>query len=138
MPQKPSNPRRNTSKEFFEVLPRGNSVEICFLFASYSFPLYFRFPSFLAARWKYCENILPLCFHFTNFTSSTEARLTMPGKPHRSILIPYETEIATLRRHKSIEMTMRYAHLFPEHKKSAVDALEVTLTPKAEKAEKRA
>jgi integrase len=41
-------------------------------------------------------------------------------------------------RHKSIEMTMRYAHLSPEHKKSAVDALEAALIPKVDNAEKRA
>ena len=34
-------------------------------------------------------------------------------------------------RHKSIETTMRYAHLSPEHKKSAIDALEAALIPKA-------
>ena len=36
------------------------------------------------------------------------------------------------------EMTLRYAHLSPTHKKSAVDALEGALTGSAEKAEKRA
>jgi hypothetical protein len=41
-------------------------------------------------------------------------------------------------RHKSIEMTMRCAHLSPEHKKSAIDALETALIPKAEQAEKQA
>ena len=37
------NPRRNTSKEFFDVLRTGNKVEIRFRFVSSSFPLYFRF-----------------------------------------------------------------------------------------------
>jgi integrase len=35
-------------------------------------------------------------------------------------------DLATIReimRHKSIEMTLRYAHLSPDHKKAAVDAL---------------
>jgi site-specific recombinase XerD len=35
-------------------------------------------------------------------------------------------DLATVReilRHKSISMTLRYAHLAPEHKKAAVDAL---------------
>jgi integrase len=41
-------------------------------------------------------------------------------------------------RHKSIEMTMRYSHLSPEHKKSAVQALEMALTPKAENSAKEA
>ena len=39
----PSNPRRNTSGTLFEVLRRGNIVEIRFRFISSSFPLYFRF-----------------------------------------------------------------------------------------------
>jgi hypothetical protein len=39
----PSNPRRNTSGTLFEVLRRGNIVEIRFRFISCSFPLYFRF-----------------------------------------------------------------------------------------------
>ncbi len=39
----PSNPRRNTSGTSFEVLRRGNIVEIRFRFISSSFPLYFRF-----------------------------------------------------------------------------------------------
>jgi hypothetical protein len=44
-PVEPSypNPRRNTSKEFFNVLRLGNKVEILFRFVSSSFPLYFRF-----------------------------------------------------------------------------------------------
>jgi len=41
-------------------------------------------------------------------------------------------------RHKSIEMTMRYSHLSPEHKKSAIDALETALLPKAENEAKQA
>jgi site-specific recombinase XerD len=42
-------------------------------------------------------------------------------------------DLATVKeimRHKSIGMTLRYAHLSPEHKKSAVAALESALTPK--------
>lgn len=35
-------------------------------------------------------------------------------------------------RHKSIEMTMRYSHLSPEHKKAAVDVLEDSLLAKPE------
>jgi hypothetical protein len=41
-------------------------------------------------------------------------------------------------RHKTIEMTLRYAHLSPEHKKSAIAALECALTPKKEKKENKA
>ena len=41
-------------------------------------------------------------------------------------------------RHKSIEMTQRYAHLTPEHNKSAVDALEKAVTQTNGKAEKTA
>jgi len=46
--------------------------------------------------------------------------------------------VKEIMRHKSIEMTMRYAHLSPEHKKSAIDALETALIPKAEQTEKQA
>ena len=41
-------------------------------------------------------------------------------------------------RHKSIEMTDRYAHLSPGHMKSAVDALESALTVQAKEEEKQA
>jgi hypothetical protein len=42
-------------------------------------------------------------------------------------------DLATVKeimRHKSIEMTLRYARLSPAHKQSAVAALESALTPK--------
>ncbi len=43
-----------------------------------------------------------------------------------SHLVMAGVDLATVReilRHKSIEMTLRYAQLTPDHKKSAVDAL---------------
>ena len=45
-------------------------------------------------------------------------------------------DLATVReilRHKSIEMTLRYAHLSPDHKKSAIEALGNALKGEAEK-----
>ena len=43
--------------------------------------------------------------------------------------------VREIMRHKSIEMTLRYAHLAPAHKRGAIDALESALQPKeAEKA----
>jgi site-specific recombinase XerD len=50
-----------------------------------------------------------------------------------SHLVMAGVDLATVReimRHKSIEMTLRYSHLSPEHKKSAVETLESALTPK--------
>ncbi len=47
-----------------------------------------------------------------------------------SHLVMAGVDLATVReilRHKSFEMTLRYAHLAPEHKRSAVDALESAL-----------
>jgi len=41
-------------------------------------------------------------------------------------------------RHKSIEMTDRYAHLWPEHKKGAVDALGKALKGESGKSKKTA
>jgi integrase len=41
-------------------------------------------------------------------------------------------------RHKSIDTTMRYSHLSPAHKKSAVDTLEKVLLAKVEKIAKQA
>lgn len=41
------NPRRNTSKSFFEALRRGNKAEMCFRIISSSFPLYFCLPTLL-------------------------------------------------------------------------------------------
>ena len=46
-------------------------------------------------------------------------------------------DLATVKeilRHKSISMTLRYAHLSPDHKRSAVEALSEALTAKTDKA----
>ena len=51
----------------------------------------------------------------------------------RTVAIKKVKDLATVReimRHKSIEMTLRYSHLSPEHKQSAVETLESALTPK--------
>ena len=48
------------------------------------------------------------------------------------------TTVKEILRHKSIEMTMRYAHLSPEHKISAVDALEASLTASEQEERKHA
>lgn len=45
---------------------------------------------------------------------------------------PTLVTVKEIMRHKSIEMTLRYAHLAPAHKKAAVDALERALQPKEE------
>jgi integrase len=53
-----------------------------------------------------------------------------------SHLVMSGVDLATVKeimRHKSIEMTLRYAHLSPEHKKSAIATLESALTPRTEK-----
>ena len=58
-----------------------------------------------------------------------------------SHLVMAGVDLATVRdilRHKSIEMTLRYSHLSPAHKKSAVDALEFSLSQTEEKAKKQA
>jgi site-specific recombinase XerD len=50
-------------------------------------------------------------------------------------------DLATVRDilwHKSIEMTLRYAHLSPDHKKSAVEALRLALSGEREKDSKTA
>ena len=48
------------------------------------------------------------------------------------------TTVKEILRHKSISMTLRYAHLSPDHKQSAVEALSKALTADAEKAAKTA
>jgi integrase len=58
-----------------------------------------------------------------------------------SHLVMAGVDLATVKeilRHKSISMTLRYAHLSPDHKKSAVEALSKALTVKVEKADKTA
>jgi len=53
-----------------------------------------------------------------------------------STLVMAGVDITTVRdilRHKSIEMTLRYSHLAPAHRKAAVDALEEALIPKEDK-----
>jgi integrase len=56
-----------------------------------------------------------------------------------SLLVMQGVDLTTVRdilRHKSIEMTLRYAHLAPAHRKAAVDALEEALKPKEAKKSK--
>ena len=58
-----------------------------------------------------------------------------------SHLVMAGVDLATVReilRHKSIEMTVRYSHLAPEHKKAAMEALRVSLAGKKEKTAKMA
>jgi integrase len=58
-----------------------------------------------------------------------------------SHLVMAGVDLATVKeilRHKSISMTLRYAHLSPDHKKSAVEALSKALNGEAEKTEKSA
>jgi integrase len=53
-----------------------------------------------------------------------------------SLLVMQGVDLTTVRdilRRKSIEMTLRYAHLAPAHRKAAVDALEEALKPKEAK-----
>ena len=53
-----------------------------------------------------------------------------------SHLVMAGVDLATVKeimRHKSIDMTLRYAHLAPAHKKAAVDALESALQAKEER-----
>ena len=40
--------------------------------------------------------------------------------------------VKEIMRHKTIDMTLRYSHLAPAHKRAAVDALETALQPKKE------
>lgn len=58
-----------------------------------------------------------------------------------SLLVMAGVDLATVReilRHKSIEMTLRYAHLSGDHKKAAVDALQNALVGGADKDTKTA
>jgi len=48
------------------------------------------------------------------------------------------TTVKEILRHKSISMTLRYAHLSPKHKQSAVEALAKALAAEPEKADKTA
>jgi integrase len=67
-------------------------------------------------------------FHTLRHTAASH--LVMSG-----VDLPTVSEIL---RHKSIEMTMRYSHLSPKHKKSAVDALERSLAQEDQEAQKQA
>ena len=67
-------------------------------------------------------------FHTLRHTAASH--LVMSG-----VDLPTVSEIL---RHKSIEMTMRYSHLSPKHKKSAVDALERSLAQNDQDAQKQA
>jgi integrase len=58
-----------------------------------------------------------------------------------SHLVMAGVDLATVKeilRHKSISMTLRYTHLSPDHKQSAVEALSKALTAEAERANKTA
>ena len=54
-------------------------------------------------------------FHFHDLRHTFASQLVMAGVDIKTV--------QELMRHKSIEMTMRYAHLSPDHKKKAVDIL---------------
>ncbi|OGX24449.1 MAG: hypothetical protein A3J51_01155 [Omnitrophica WOR_2 bacterium RIFCSPHIGHO2_02_FULL_45_21] len=54
-------------------------------------------------------------FHFHDLRHTFASQLVMAGVDVKSV--------QELMRHKSIEMTMRYTHLSPDHKKKAVDIL---------------
>ena len=58
-----------------------------------------------------------------------------------SHLVMAGVDLATVQeimRHKTITMTLRYSHLSPEHKRSAVDALQIALAGDSEKSAKTA
>jgi integrase len=58
-----------------------------------------------------------------------------------SYLVMAGVDLATVKeilRHKSISMTLGYAHLLPDHKQSAVEALSKALSAESEKAGKTA
>ncbi|MBU0881350.1 MAG: site-specific integrase [Candidatus Omnitrophica bacterium] len=71
-------------------------------------------------------------FHFHDLRHTFASQLVMAGVDIKTV--------QELLRHKSIEMTMRYAHLSPDHKKKAVDILgqristNIAQTPIAEEA----
>jgi site-specific recombinase XerD len=65
----------------------------------------------------------------------TKAEVTFHTLRHTtaSLLVMQGVDLTTVRdilRHKSIERTLRYAHLAPAHRKAAVDALEQALKTK--------
>jgi len=59
-------------------------------------------------------------FHFHDLRHTFASQLVMAGVDIKTV--------QELMRHKSIEMTMRYAHLSPDHKKKAVDILGNTIS----------
>ncbi len=59
-------------------------------------------------------------FHFHDLRHTFASQLVMAGVDIKTV--------QELMRHKSIEMTMRYAHLSPDHKKRAVDILGNTIS----------
>jgi hypothetical protein len=58
--QSSPDPRGNTSKTFFEPLPRGNKVETRFRLVSTLYPLCCHFPTRFSPEWKQSGNTFPL------------------------------------------------------------------------------
>jgi integrase len=84
----------------------------------------------------------PLCYPRKQFDKALAAAglkdVTFHTLRHTaaSHMVMAGVDLATVQeimRHKTIAMTLRYAHLSPAHKKSAVDALQNALATKAEK-----
>jgi hypothetical protein len=54
------NPRRNTSKEFFDVLRRGDKVDTCLRFVSSLSPLLGKFSKQVDTKWRQKGYMSPL------------------------------------------------------------------------------
>ena len=67
---------------------------------------------------------------FHTLRHTTASHLVMSGAPL--------VTVQEIMRHKTITMTLRYAHLAPEHKQAAVDALENALNSETKPEEKTA
>jgi hypothetical protein len=105
--------------EILRSIPRRSDSKYVFTGKTPDEPFYDLKKQFEKATSK--ANLQGVTFHTLRHTAASH--LVMAG-----------VDIATVReilRHKSIEMTLRYAHLSPDHKRSAVEALGSALVGKA-------
>ena len=61
-----TNPRRNTSKEFFETLPRGDRADTCLRFVSSLSPLNRKNQGKVDTQWRQGGYMSPLSYYLSS------------------------------------------------------------------------
>ena len=107
-------PRRNTSKDFFEASPSGQKRR----HVSASSPVCLHYSPYLHRKWIQSGDKAETCFHLQMTYPQLMVSDPMPGKPFQSSLIPYQEEIAALRSRRPPVSYARIADLLGQKVRS--------------------